>query len=479
MLTFAVSFLVGRRIGAVKIASFRLVVLRVCTILIATVAAFVLGQGHAFARAPLPPAILPAATPAPKLERTLLTRLDKPFTLRPGQWAILADTPDAFGVQFAEMLEDTRCPSDVNCFHGGSVTLELAFQLDGEILSEQQSINTLQNDGQNVVSAAGYTVELLEVSPPRPPVGERIDLEDYRARLVVRAAPEATPEPTPEPTAEPTPLPTPISSGEKSFAVAPGQPFALIVGQTAQIPEEEFSLTLRSLGDDSGCFTPDDCSTMIADGTIAFKHGEQKELLTFSASFSPGSPFTYEFDGYEVQLLEVKQLEGGSQVATFLIDGIQPVFVAVPDPEWVERCPDFSRFDAAAMLQADVQAEAVANLVFGPLSAEGSVLPSLCGYVSQAFTPDREPSVDSPYLASAVEADFAVAAGRLEGSDVFGLLHLFTALRAADSEASAFDMTMLETQLSAGMSDELLATLYAAAEENPEITVEWLDDDRR
>ena len=137
---------------------------------------------------------------------------------------------------------------------------------------------------------------------------------------------------TPGPTIEPTPLPTPIRSEENSFAAALGQPFALIPGQTAEIPEEEFSLTLRSLSDDSGCFTADDCSTMIADGTLALKHGAQKELLTFNASFSPDGPFVYEFDGYEVRLLQVMRSEAGGQVATFLVDAKQPAFVACSRP---------------------------------------------------------------------------------------------------------------------------------------------------
>ena len=141
--------------------SFRLAMLLACTIFLATGVAVAHGQGAALARAPHP-----AATPEPKSQRTRVARLDKPFTLRLGQWAILSDTPDAFGVQFAEMVEDTRCPSDLNCFHGGSVTLDLAFQLDGEVLPEHQSINTISANGENVVSAAGYVVELLEVSPP-------------------------------------------------------------------------------------------------------------------------------------------------------------------------------------------------------------------------------------------------------------------------------------------------------------------------
>lgn len=449
--------------------SFRLAMVLACAIFVASGVVIANAQSAAVARAPHP-----ATTPAPKPQRTRIARLEKPFTLRAGQWAILSDTPDPFGVQFAEMLEDTRCPSDLNCFHGGSVVLDLAFQQDGEVLPEHQSISTISADGENVVSAAGYIVELLEVSPPRPPSDKSLRPDDYRARLVVRAAPEATP--TPTPTLEPTPLPTPISSDEDSFVAALAQPFALIPGQTAQIPEEEFSLTLRSLSDNSGCFTIDDCSTMIGDGTIAFKHGEQKELLTFTASFSPHSPFVYEFDGYEVQLLQVMQSDTGAQVATFLVDAKRLEFVAVPDPEWVERCPDFSRFDAAAMLQADVQPEAVANLVFGPLAVDGPVLPSLCGYVSEAFTPERQASLTSPYLATAVEADFAVAAGRLAGTDVLGLLHLFTTVNGADTGVGAVDLAMVQTQLTAGLADNFLATLAASAEENPDVTVKWLEN---
>ena len=118
-----------------------------------------------------------------------------------------------------------------------------------------------------------------------------------------------------------------------------------------------------------------------------------------------------------------------------------------------------------------MQPKAVANLVFGPLAVDGPVLPSLCGYVSQAFTPERQASAASPYLATAVDADFAVAAGRLAGADVLGLLHLFTTIHAADAGVGAVDMAMVQTQLAAGLTDEFLGTLYASVAENPDVTV--------
>ena len=185
------------------------------------------------------------------------------------------------------------------------------------------------------------------------------------------AAAADTPKPTPTPglKVEITPVATPITGDGKTVDVDLDQPFVLRQGQTGRIEAEDVSVTLRSLSEDSGCFSPDDCSTMLAEGTLAMQAGEDKTLLDFSASLTPDSPFTYEFGDYVIAMVHVEANEDGERLATFVISSSRPAEVAVPEPRLAKRCPGFSRFDAAAILQADVNPRPIANLVFAPLSS--------------------------------------------------------------------------------------------------------------
>ena len=294
------------------------------------------------------------------------------------------------------------------------------------------------------------------------------------------AAAADTPKPTPTPKLkiEITPVAAQVTAAGKTVDVDLDQPFVLRPGQTGRIEAQDVSLTLRSLSEDSGCFSPDDCSTMLAEGTLAMQAGEDKELLDFSASLTPDSPFTYEFGDYVIALVHVEANASGERLATFAISSKRPAEIAVPEPRMAKRCPGFSRFDAAAILQADVNPRPVANLVFAPLSSSAPEPTGLCGYFATEGGPDTladtplDPAL--PYLASEVDTPYAAVAARLAGEETQQLLHLLPLVTGGEDEVSGATMMQLQTQLAAGMSDEFLATLYEAAQGNSEAQVEWL-----
>ena len=216
---------------------------------------------------------------------------------------------------------------------------------------------------------------------------------------------------------------------------------------------------------------------MLAEGTLAMQAGAGKELLDFSASITLDSPFTYEFGDYVITLLRVEASEDGEQLATFVINSKQPIVVAVPEPRIAKRCPGFSRFDAAAILQADVNARPVANLVFAPLAGRPPEPTGLCGYFAVEAGPDTladtplDPAM--PYLATDVGTPYAAVADRLAGDETLQLLHLL-ALVSGGEEAPDQAM-LLQTQLVAGMSDEFLPALYEAVQSNPDAEAAWID----
>ena len=295
------------------------------------------------------------------------------------------------------------------------------------------------------------------------------------------AAAADAPKPTPTPAlkVEIMPVATPITGDGKTVDVDLDQPFVLRQGQTGRVEADDVSVTLRSLSEDSGCFSPDDCSTMLAEGTLAMQAGEDKTLLDFSAILTPDSSFNYELGDYVIAMVHVEANEDGERLATFVISSNRPAEVAVPEPRITKRCPGFSRFDAAAILQADVNPRPVGNLVFGPLSSSAPEPTGLCGYFTLEGGPETladtplDPAL--PYLASAVDTPYAAVAARLAAEDGQQLLHLLPLVSGGEAKVDEFTMAQLQTQLAAGASDEFLPTLYEAVQSNSDAQVEWIN----
>lgn len=84
-------------------------------------------------------------------------------------------------------------------------------------------------------------------------------------------------------------------------------PFALSAGEAARVEPEGFEVTLRSMSDDSGCDDPKECSTLLFKGTILTRLGEKKDLAQITAMFEPGKVFTLDFEGYQVQLSDIRR----------------------------------------------------------------------------------------------------------------------------------------------------------------------------
>jgi hypothetical protein len=110
--------------------------------------------------------------------------LGREFTLGGGQEATSGGD---LSVRFSELLEDSRCPTEVECFWTGQARIAVIVQPTGRP-STTAYFNTNPAPGENVrtVRAGDYTVELTSLDPyPRTP-DDPISLEDYRATLLVR-----------------------------------------------------------------------------------------------------------------------------------------------------------------------------------------------------------------------------------------------------------------------------------------------------
>jgi hypothetical protein len=111
--------------------------------------------------------------------------LNEPFTLGGGQDGLLSR--DNVRLRFAQVLEDSRCPTQVECFWTGEARIAVSVQPEGSA-STTVEFNTNPAPGQTVkVAEVGqYRIELLSLEPYPQMPEDPIPFEDYRASLVVR-----------------------------------------------------------------------------------------------------------------------------------------------------------------------------------------------------------------------------------------------------------------------------------------------------
>lgn len=111
--------------------------------------------------------------------------LDRPFVLAGGQQADIAGEP--LRLRFTEVPEDSRCPTEVECFWTGQARVVVVVD-DGRSGEQTVEFNTNPAPGQNrqTVQTGDYALTLQALDPyPRTP--EDIPpLSDYRATLLVR-----------------------------------------------------------------------------------------------------------------------------------------------------------------------------------------------------------------------------------------------------------------------------------------------------
>src|SRR6476620_783868 len=97
------------------------------------------------------------------------TGLDQEFCLHGGQEATISG--ENLRLRFTDVLEDSRCPTEVECFWTGQARIAVAVEPAGRAATTAD-FNTNPAPGQNVqtVEVDGYTIELKSLDPyPRTP----------------------------------------------------------------------------------------------------------------------------------------------------------------------------------------------------------------------------------------------------------------------------------------------------------------------
>jgi hypothetical protein len=118
--------------------------------------------------------------------------LNEAFALAGGQDAVIAG--EKMRLRFDEVLEDSRCPAQVECFWTGQARIAIVVQ-PAASTPTTAAFNTNPAPGQNVQMAqvGEYAIELVSLDPYPQSPDDALALEQYRATLVVRnSAPSAT-----------------------------------------------------------------------------------------------------------------------------------------------------------------------------------------------------------------------------------------------------------------------------------------------
>lgn len=96
---------------------------------------------------------------------------------------------DTAGLKFIAVKEDNRCPSDVNCFWEGQVTILVGISKDSEQLEEKEF--TLKGKGANlntkkeILTTEDKNIFMYKVSP-YPHSSSGISEDNYVLELIVK-----------------------------------------------------------------------------------------------------------------------------------------------------------------------------------------------------------------------------------------------------------------------------------------------------
>jgi hypothetical protein len=129
----------------------------------------------------------PTVTAVPLPTSAPSASLDEPFALAGG--AETAVGAEELMLYFESVVEDSRCPTQVNCFWSGQARILIVAAQEGqEPLKLEFNTNPAPEQTVDVLPAFAYTVQLIQLDP-YPQTTDPIPFADYRAQLLVTRNP--------------------------------------------------------------------------------------------------------------------------------------------------------------------------------------------------------------------------------------------------------------------------------------------------
>ena len=111
--------------------------------------------------------------------------LGESFALGGGKTAVLSSGD--LTLYFAELLEDSRCPNDVDCFWEGQARILIIAEQSGQAPVELEFNTNLSTEGAaDTLPAYEFVVQLEQLNPYPESSENAIAFEAYQAQLLVR-----------------------------------------------------------------------------------------------------------------------------------------------------------------------------------------------------------------------------------------------------------------------------------------------------
>lgn len=400
------------------------------------------------------------ATPTPP-SNALTGALDQPITLK---WFQTVNYPQAdMTIQFNGVLEDTRCPSRVNCAQAGRALVSLKLERDGKLGFVQ--LSTSPPDGRRVGYFQGYAIELLAVEPYPATVGQQIPDRDYSVTIVARKI--APP-----------------------LVVNKNQGIALKVGQTATLEDENVKVTFVRVQSDSRCPFRMTCAVRgnaVVEATLTMPDGAIQTFILNEDNHTPNQriPDTGNFGMELLTLNPYPQADGASQElaqddyeALLVVRKYATSQTPAPIPTALSSCGGLTREDAEGILGEPVQPSPrlTTRIFAAPFDDDSEqVTHGLCGYESVSAGKRDILRAGEPQVDSSDRTRYAVAYGRLNGATVMELLRVADIVRGANLDADTTPYLIIKTRLGAGDWTGLLEDFRKLPEGAPQVEFEEVD----
>lgn len=106
------------------------------------------------------------------------------FTLQQGQEAVIRS--EDLHVRFDSVLEDSRCPTQVNCVWSGQARIAVAVWRDQEEpVTLEFNTNPAPGENQQTLTHSSYTIRLESLDPYPQAPEQSMEQAEYRATLQI------------------------------------------------------------------------------------------------------------------------------------------------------------------------------------------------------------------------------------------------------------------------------------------------------
>ena len=116
----------------------------------------------------------------------ILIQLNQPFTIAINQPAQLSEK--GLSLTFEKVLEDSRCPSNVQCAWSGQARISIGVSQTGQTPATLE-MNTNPPLKQDVVTYENFQIQLRALDPYPEDIGQHIPTKAYKATFVMTELP--------------------------------------------------------------------------------------------------------------------------------------------------------------------------------------------------------------------------------------------------------------------------------------------------